>query len=128
MEGRDASAGDLGARCPGTPPLGDRDDGIAAAPRPGEPAPPRRRDRQPSGRRVRDGDGRARLLAPGRLRLRLCPDQDEPPVRGWRGSRRGRHDHARAVPGRRLSEPRRLHHRARDAAGLLVRRRVRIWP
>ena len=69
------------SRCPGTPPLGDRPDGVAEKSRSGEPAPPRRGDRQASGGRLRHRDGCPRLLAAGQLHLRLRPDQDEPPVR-----------------------------------------------
>ena len=51
----DAPAGDLGPRRAGSPPLGDRADGVADEPRSGEPAPPRRGDRQPSRGGLRHG-------------------------------------------------------------------------
>ena len=83
----DAAARDLGPRRPVAPPLGDRPDGVATKPGPGEPAPPRRGHRQPARGGLRHGDGRPRVLAPGRLHLRLRPHEDEPAVRGFRGGR-----------------------------------------
>src|SRR4051812_11476202 len=63
-----------------------------------------------------------------RLHLRVRAHEDEPPVRrDDRYDRDGGAD-ARAVPGRRLSEHGRVHHRARDEAGLRLRGRVRVRP
>ena len=104
LEDRDAAAGDLGPRRPGSPSLGDRPDGGAANP---GPANLRHHDAVIGNLRAAGfdmRDGRPRVLGPGRLHLRLRADQDEPAVRDPEDMvAEMAQTHARAVPVRRVS-------------------------
>ena len=113
LEDVHAAAGDRDPRRAVTPPVGRRIDGVTATSGPGQPAPPRCGDRQAPGGGVRRRDGRPRVLGPGQLHLRIRADEDEPAVRDRGGGRSGVGDHAPAVPGQRVPQPRRVPQRAR---------------